>query len=112
MPTLNNGNFVEDEKFGSGQVIYVKGPNALVQYAKSAPNQLLPGVWSIKRTYKNHQGKRVRDYTSFGREDCCFWYDRYKNSLKIVQYPDRIKKSQREPKQEKAAAGSATAQVS
>lgn len=102
MPTLNAGDFVEDEKYGSGRVIYVKGANALVEYTKSAPQQLLPGVWSIphKMTIRKTDGtkKHVLDHSSFGREDHCWWYDRYKNNLKVVQYPDRIKRSQRAPK--------------
>jgi hypothetical protein len=98
--TLNQGDHVHDQKFGSGRVIHTKKNNALVEFAKTAPNELLPGVWSIKHkmTITKHDGtkKRVPDDSSFGRPDACNWYDRYDNNLEVVLYPDKIKRDKKQ----------------
>lgn len=103
MPTLKQGDHVHDVHFGSGRVIYTKSDNALVEFAKTAPNQLLPGVWSVRTRrseFRTIEGKRVRkrvdDHGSFGREDACQWYDRYKNNLEIVLFPDKIKRDKKQ----------------
>jgi hypothetical protein len=96
MPILKAGDTVQDIKYGTGRVIYIKKDNALVEYVKTAPNQLMPGVWSIKRkmTINKHDGtkKRVLDPSSFGHEDACMWYDRLHNNLEVVLYPHKVKK--------------------
>jgi len=103
MPKINQGDHIQDQYFGSGRCIYTKGNDALVEFAKAAPGQLLPGIWSITcritRGY-NKEGKRIRqrDYGSFGADDRCRWYDRSKSTLEIVLYPDKIKKFQHAPK--------------
>lgn len=102
MAKLNVGDRIMDNgKFGVGRIIYTKGNDALVEYVKPAP-QLLPGIWSIKHMMtvgRNKEGKRIRkpNPTSFGAEDHCFWYDRNKNNLEVVLFPDKIKKESHVP---------------